>query len=289
MKRRDQVDELARLCGYLPLALRAVASALQEKKNISPADYANRLRDGKHLVLKEIDPSLQKSVGAALQSSYELLADDLRQKFRFLSVFPDTFDQAAAAAVWEVSLETAQDSLGELLAYSLVEFDEITKRYGLHDLVRVFAGQLLSPAEVLETGRRYARHYEQVLDSANALYLRGGEFVVAGLALFDMEWDNIQAAWNWLVGLIHEDESFALWCCQYSLKGAYCLQLRRPPDQRIRWFEMALAAARLLKNSAFEAASLGNIGLAHRELGDFRQAIMNYEQVLRIPGGTETA
>ena len=33
----DQLDELARLCGYLPLALRAVASALQEKKNISPA------------------------------------------------------------------------------------------------------------------------------------------------------------------------------------------------------------------------------------------------------------
>ena len=48
-EKTDQVDELARLCGYLPLALRAVASALQEKKNISPADYASRLKEtGKH-------------------------------------------------------------------------------------------------------------------------------------------------------------------------------------------------------------------------------------------------
>ena len=61
-------------------------------------------------MLKEIDPSIQKSVGAALQSSYELLSDDLRQKFRFLSVFPDTFDHAAAAAVWEVPPESAQDA-----------------------------------------------------------------------------------------------------------------------------------------------------------------------------------
>ncbi len=50
-EKTDQVDELARLCGYLPLALRAVASALQEKKNISPADYANRLKKtGEELV-----------------------------------------------------------------------------------------------------------------------------------------------------------------------------------------------------------------------------------------------
>lgn len=147
-EKSEQVDELAHICGYLPLALRAVGSALHEKRNISPADYANRLKEtSKYLVLKEIDSSIQKSVGAALQSSYDLLSDDLRQKFRVLSVFPDTFDQVAAAAVWELPLENAQDALSELLAYSLVEFDEITKRYTLHDLVCLFASQLLNAEE----------------------------------------------------------------------------------------------------------------------------------------------
>ena len=187
-EKTEQMDELARLCGYLPLALRAVASALHEKKNISPADYANRLKEtGKHLVLKEIDPSIQKSVGAALQSSYDLLSDELRQKFRFLAVFPDTFDQAAAAAVWDVPLENAQDSLGELLAYSLVEFDEITKRYSLHDLVRLFASQLLNADERYTAQKHHAGHYLQVMRAADALYTKGGDSVTQGLALFDLE------------------------------------------------------------------------------------------------------
>jgi hypothetical protein len=35
-EKTDQVDELASLCGYLPLALRAVASALQAKRTLTP-------------------------------------------------------------------------------------------------------------------------------------------------------------------------------------------------------------------------------------------------------------
>src|SRR3954468_2811645 len=162
-EKTDQVDELAPLCGYLPLALRAVASALQEKKNISPADYANRLTETRQrLKLTETD--------AALQSSYELLSDDLRQKLCFLAVFLDTFDLAAAAAVWNVSPETSQDAMGELLAYSLVEFDEITGRYNLHDLVRLFVGQFLKADERYTAQKRHAGHYLEVMRAADALY-----------------------------------------------------------------------------------------------------------------------
>jgi hypothetical protein len=173
-EKTDQVDKLARLCGYLPLALRAVASALQEKKNLSPADYAARLKEtGKHLVLKEIDPSIQKSVGAALQSNYELLSEELRQRFRFLSIFPDTFDLAAAAAVWDIPLGTAQHPLGDLLAYSLVDFDETTKRYSLHDLVRLFAVELLSSGDRYTAEKRHAGHYLEVMQAADDLYEKG--------------------------------------------------------------------------------------------------------------------
>ncbi len=279
----DQVDELARLCGYLPLALRAVASALQEKKNISPADYARRLqKTSKHLVLKEIDPSIQQSVGAALQSSYELLPDDLRQRFRFLAVFPDTFDEAAAAAVWELPLENAQASLGELLAYSLVEFDEITKRYSLHDLVRLFASQLLNAEEPYSAQKRHAGHYLQVLESADRLYIRGGESMAQGLALFDLEVTNIQAGHDWVVAHQSDDASIAEWCWQYPNDGVYCLNLRQHPREQLRWLEPALAAARRLKQRAWEGNALGNLGIAYDRLGEYRRAIECHEQALAI-------
>jgi tetratricopeptide (TPR) repeat protein len=282
-EKTDQLDELARLCGYLPLALRAVASALQEKKNISPADYADRLKEtGEHLVLKEIDPSLQKSVGAALQSSYELLSDDLRQKLCFLAIFPDTFDLAATAAVWEVSPETSQDAMGELFAYSLVEFDEITERYNLHDLVRLFADQLLNADERYTAQKRHAGYYLKILAAADDLYLKGSESLTQGLALFDLEVTNIRAGHDWVVAHQQDDNSIAEWCCKYPAAGAYCLSLRQHPRERIRWLEPALAAARHLKQRDWEGQMLGNLGLAYKRLSEYRRAIDYYEQRLQI-------
>lgn len=282
-EKTDQVDELARLCGYLPLALRAVASALQEKKNISPSDYANRLKEtGKHLVLKEIDPSIQKSVGAALQSSYELLSDDLRQKFRFASVFPDTFDLAAASAAWGIPPEAAQDSLSQLLNYSLVEFDETTNRYELHDLVRVFGGQLLSAKEQYSAQKRHAGHYLEVMRYANDQYEKGGESVIQGLALFDLEVTNIRAGHDWVVAHQQDDNSIAEWCWKYPNAGVYCLALRQHPRERIRWLEPALTAAQRSKQRNWEGQTLGNLGIAYDELGEYHRAIEYQEKRLEI-------
>jgi tetratricopeptide (TPR) repeat protein len=278
-----QIDELARLCGYLPLALRAVASALQEKKNITPADYAARLQEtGKHLLLQQIDPSIQKSVGAAVQSSYELLPEELRQRFRFLSIFPNSFDVAAAAAVWEVPSEGAQDALGELLAYSLVDFDENTKRYALHDLVRLFTNQLLNSEEKYATQKRHAGYYVIALGAADDLYLKGGKSVTLGLALFDAEWRNIQAAHAWVEDHQQDDDIFAEWCFRYPNGGLNCLELRQHPRETIRWLELALVAARRLKRPGWESGTLGNLGIAYQLLGEYRTALKYHEQSLAL-------
>jgi tetratricopeptide (TPR) repeat protein len=269
----DQVDELARLCDYLPLALRAVASALQEKKNISPADYARRLAR-ERLKLTEVD--------AVLQSSYQLLSDELRQRFRYLAVFPDTYDFVAAAAVWEVPPEAAQVSLGELLAYSLVEFDEITNRYVLHDLVRLFADNQLSTKGRLKAQKRHAGHYLEVMWATDALYKKGGESMTQSLALFDLEVTNLQAGHDWVVAHQQDDNSIAEWCWKYPHAGVYCLSLRQHPHEQVRWLEPALAAARRLKRRDWEGVALGNLGIAYGKLGEYRRAIEYHEQDLRI-------
>jgi len=274
-EKTDQVDELARLCGYLPLALRAVASALQTTKNISLDDCVRNMADRrKRLKLTEAD--------AALQSSYELLPGALQQQFRFLSVFPDTFDQAAAAAVWGIPPENAQDHLGELLAYSLIDFDEVAKRYSLHDLVRLFAHQLLNSEELYSTQKRHAEHYLEVMGAADALYEKGGESMTQGLALFDLEVTNIRAGHDWVVTHQEDDDTVAEWCFDYPHAAAFCLGLRQHPRERIRWLEPALAVTQRMKRRSWEGQALGNLGLAYYSMGEYRRVIEYLEQCLEI-------
>jgi tetratricopeptide (TPR) repeat protein len=283
-----QLDELTDLCGCLPLALRAVGSALEVKKNITVADYAARLKEtGKNLVLKEIDPSLQKSIGAALQSSYELLSNDLQHKFRFLSVFPDTFNLAATAAIWEIAPEDAENSLSDLIAYSLVEFIEISQRYELHDLVRLFAYQILSSDEQNIVRTRHAEYYLGALEIAEALYRRGGVGITQGLALFDVEWTNVETGHNWVVAHQNDNRVVTEWCSRYPNSAANCLDLRLHAHERILWLELALRSARHLKQRLWEGITSGNLGCAYRSLGDYRRATEYHEQHLKIARETD--
>ncbi len=142
--------EIARQCGCLPLALRAAASLLRQRKDMNAQDLYARLQDAcKLLALK--DTSRDLTVEAALQASCDLLGADLQQKWRWLAVFPGAFDAAAAAAVWQAQAEDAGDALGALLGYSLLEYDDKTRRWSLHDVIRLFAGRQLSKQE---SGRR---------------------------------------------------------------------------------------------------------------------------------------
>jgi hypothetical protein len=109
----EHAGELAEICGRLPIALRNAAYALKEKPNISVADYMKRLEDAKvRLGLLE----------ASFSSSYDLLTPELQRLWSLLSVFPADFDLAGAAAVWEVKNDVAEEVLGELVKWSLVDY-----------------------------------------------------------------------------------------------------------------------------------------------------------------------
>src|SRR5205085_161184 len=140
---------------------------------------------------------LLDEVATSLSLSYDLLSAELQQRWRTLAVFPATFDAEAAAAVWQMELDAAQDTLGELIKYSMLDWDDTIARYSLHDLARLFADNRLS-ADERDTGQvRHAAHYCDVLRKTVTLYLKGGEALMRGLALFDVEWTNIQAGQSW--------------------------------------------------------------------------------------------
>lgn len=268
-----QADEIAALCGHLPLALRLAATAMVKYRNLSPADYVRRLRDRQQRL---------QLIDASLSLSYELLSEALRERWCWLAVFPDTFADDAAAAVWGVEVDEAHEILSELIATSLAEWNKTSNRYRQHDLARLFADTKLSAEERAVGQKRFATHYSYVLAAANELYLKGGESLLRGLVLFDLEWGNIQAGHTWVAAQADAADADVARLGMSYLAGAWVLDLRQHSREQIRWLEIALVAARLLKDRKGESNALGNLGNAYDSLGKTRHAIQFFEQALLI-------
>jgi len=270
----ESADEIAALCGYLPLALRLAAGALAQHVNLKPTNYVRRLQDQQQRL---------QLIEASLSLSYELLSEELREHWHRLAVFPDSFMDIAAAAVWEVEKDQAQNLLGELIAASMVDWNENAERYRLHDLARLFADSKLDKEERVVGQKRHATHYRDVLAVAKRLYKEGGAAMVRGLALFDLEWGNIQAGHAWVAAQdIEADEDVAQLGMTYPDAGIYVLVLRLHPRELIHWLEIALAAARRLKNRQSEGNRLCTLGNSYSDLGETQRANEFYEQYLII-------
>jgi tetratricopeptide (TPR) repeat protein len=278
---RAQAGEIARLCGYLPLALRVAAGALAETPGLTPEDYVQRLANTR-TALELRSPGKELTLEASLALSYDLLNSELHLQLRFLAVLPETFDGAGAQAVWNVELARAQEALHRLAGYGLVEWNPTNSRYRLHDVVRAFADSLLAARERDLAYRRLAEYYVNIAADADQLLLKGGEGVRRGLEWFDREWSNIQAGQAWAAGRAAQDDHAARLASSYPDAGVYCLDLRQHPCERRVWLEAALGAARRLKDRAAEAVHLGNLGLVYADLGETRRALEYYERRLAI-------
>jgi len=274
-----QAGAVATLCGRLPLALRLAAAALKEKVNLAPEDYVRRLKQGKLAALPAAgaDPSMEACIGL----SYDLLSPAVQKGWRKLGVFPDTFDAPAAVALWQMEADGAEDMLGGLLKYSMLEWNGTARRYRLHDLMRDFARtRLQEVSKEHEAARRHATYYVNVLGRANGLYRKGRDSIRPGLALFDLEWGNIQAGQAWAAAHAERDNDSAQLCNLYPDLGAHCLDLRLHPRERIRWREAALAAACHLSDRRAEGMHLSGLGTAYGDLGEHRRAIGYFEGAL---------
>jgi tetratricopeptide (TPR) repeat protein len=293
-KLKGHETEAAKLCGYLPLALKTVAGMVKSQSLVKPGEIIKRLRD-------KLDKF--EAVDAAFQVSYEILAKESKKRWMLLSVFFASFDLPAAAAVWgEGQAGSPQRAFMQLLVNaSLVEHDAANSRFRLHDLVRQFCDGKLTEAERTGLHLAHARHYTAVGRVAKKLFLTKGKHV-DGLALFDRERVQIEAAYSWLEarGSRREeapDKSGSRQEMSLLTSAAtdtarqmialvdavtYTSDLRFHPRRRIAWLESQLRAARIVKHREAEGVALGNLGIAYKDLGDARKAIEFYELALVI-------
>src|ERR1051326_9231984 len=89
----------------------------------------------------------------------------------------------------------------------------------------------------------HAVHFMKRAATAAELYLQGGTDLQRGLQLLDSEWTNIQAGQAWACANMKEEGAAKL-CNAYPDCAAPLLDLRLSPEERIRWRQLGLAAAR---------------------------------------------
>jgi tetratricopeptide (TPR) repeat protein len=247
---------------------------------MAPSDYHKRLADEQNR--PKVLAAGNESVEASISLSYGLLDAETQKRWRMLGVFPEAFDGPAASSVWSAEKNSAEDTLGVLTQNSMLEWNEKTSRYRLHDLMRDFARQKLDDGERYDASLRHAHHYLEVLRNTNDLYLRGGESLMSGLAVFDQERGNVEAGQVWAKRNAADDTTAAGMCSSYSSVGGYFLSLRQHPREWIGWLEAGLDSARRLGDLLAEDVHLGNLGTAYRSLGEYRRSIECHEQALLI-------
>ena len=143
----NELNEVAQLCGHLPLALRVAGHFIRLKKGWSVDQYIAALKEERLRWLK-VGNDPQKDVEAVLKlSAAQLVRDDveLATRWHYLGDWQSDFAPAAAAAAWGINDNlTVLDDLSRLVDRSLVLFDENTFRYRLHDLMKPIAEGLFA-------------------------------------------------------------------------------------------------------------------------------------------------
>jgi tetratricopeptide (TPR) repeat protein len=279
-----EVDALAAACGRLPLALRLAASFLAVNRHVTPADYVRQLRDSRQRfqLLDKAQELTDEDLGleTSFTLSFQQLPPEQRQRFTQIAAFPESFDREAVAAVWAVEKSAASDALDVLFQLSLLEWNPQTQRFELHDLLREFARNHAKPEELDAAKLRHAEHFIRLAENSAALFEKGGQNVLAGLALFDRERAHLEAAFEWLESRREMGTGALLVSLVYAVASSG--DLRFHPRQRIRWAQAQLEAARVLGNRQAQGAALGHLGLGWADLGQPRRAVEFYERCLSL-------
>jgi tetratricopeptide (TPR) repeat protein/transcriptional regulator with XRE-family HTH domain len=290
------IGEIARLCGYLPLAIGMVASQLRNHPARTAEGLADELaaaRDRLNLLYAE-----NLTVGAAFDLSYIDLDHAQQRLFRRLGLVPGpSLDAYSAAALDGIGHAIARRHLDELYDQHLLA-EPTPGRYELHDLLREHARALAAaddPADREAAVTRLLDYY------AHAGLTAGGHFTkwetayrrrAPGRPPADVpDLSSLAEASSWLEaerGNMHAAATFAAGhkrpahAIAISAAVGGFLSARGHWDQLAALLESALAATRQAGDRTSEADALVGLGVLQRETGDYPAANATFSQAHAI-------
>lgn len=278
-----QADILAEMAGYLPMALKPLSSILAEDELETIEDLIERYSDKKKLFAESVPDYKDLTVESSFELSYEALSDEMKERWRRLSVFPADFDEKAMAAVLNVSDSEVRETQKYLRKYSLLEiFSEKPPRFNFHDLAREFCDTKLGVDERFNIQFSFAEYYALVLLEAQNIQqsdLESG--FIKSLQLIDMEWSNIWVGQRWSAENFEKNNLVAEFCLGYSIIFPKII-LRLPPVDFIDWMETGLNVCQKYGYRKEESICLSNLGVIYERLNNYKKAVDHHTQALKI-------
>jgi predicted ATPase len=235
------IAELCRRLEGIPLALELAAARAQV---LSPAQILSRLDHRLDFLVRERRdvPARHRSLRAALDGSYQLLAPDLQRFFAHLSVFRGGWTLEAAETVCDEPL--ALDQLAQLQECSLVlaETGASETRYRMLETVREYASSMLTGEQQAELSRRHAGYFAEQAAQSEAEWAKGNRTGGAGWERLTGERENVRAALSWSLVQGEDPENgvrlaASTWAFWPSL--GYLQEGRRWLDRALRHAESA--------------------------------------------------
>lgn len=180
----DAASEVARHCGYLPLAIRIAGARLVAEPTWDLPAAAKWLADAS----SRLDQLQQDDLAfrATSDVSYQRLSPHTARLFNLLGLL-DLADMSApaAAALADVPNSQVTHQLDDLVDAQLV--DVASGRYAMHDLVRLFAREKaqahLAEAERAAAARRVVHHYVATARRATMLRQSGSSHLRASVGV----------------------------------------------------------------------------------------------------------
>jgi DNA-binding SARP family transcriptional activator/tetratricopeptide (TPR) repeat protein len=291
-------DQIASLCGRLPLALAVAAARAAARPGFPLATLAAELGDraGRLDALDTGDPTA--SVRAVFSWSYRQLSAAAARMFRLLGLHPGPdISVLAAASLAATAQADARRLLAELTRAHLVA-EHVPGRYALHDLLRSYAAEQARVAED-EPARheaigRILDHYLHTARAASTLIRPARDPVTIGPPLAGVTPEHLvgpEQALAWF----EAEHQVLLAAVALADSAGFDVHAWQVPatmskfmDRRGHWQLMvaiqgtALAAATRLGDSAGQAVSLWAMAMACSRLGDYEQALAHTAACLRL-------
>ncbi len=191
-----QASEIARLCGYLPLALRVSSGLLSANDHLPIEHYLVQFRDERQRLSKlSVSDDEQLDVEASFNLSFALLSEDAQHILAQFSVFEGVFAISAACAVANMLEADIEHCISILRTRNMLDYDATHAHYQLHELIRVFASPKISAALFQIVRHRFTEYY---LKEAETSAPDGGEELNRWLRLIGDDYHHFQKILRWI-------------------------------------------------------------------------------------------
>jgi tetratricopeptide (TPR) repeat protein/DNA-binding XRE family transcriptional regulator len=292
----DATAEIARLCGYLPLAIGMLGRQLKHHPARSGSEVAADLASARDRLAVMRAENL--SVAAAFDLSYRDLTTDQRRLFRRLGLVPGPdIDAYAAAALDETGVDSARGRLDELYDHHLIS-EPAAGRYQLHDLLRQYSRALAAEGEPADAGAaaRLVNYYAHVAAAASkhiATWTTAGDRPPPGSApgsAPELATTDEAAAWleaerpNLHAAVDFAAEAMPRYAVAIATAMGGFLRSRGHWEQAAGQYQTALSAACRAGDRPGQAGTLDELGLLQQLRGDYLAATATLAQATALYG-----